>query len=232
MDHTRKGLEEKVPFDRSSPDSANMSACSSSDSTNVSETNLSTLALNVGDKRLSGETVREGSQVSSTLGLLMISTEEASRGNHSDASERLVYDHLPPGCPLRTTFMMVIHKLDGQTLNRVAKLDTAAGENVISQRVVDKLGVVVDDYTGHHLLPVGNPICPKGRVSLEWHVAGKGVTYNTSFAVLQTSLCKHFDILLSEKEIGKIGFLRVDPSVFFLASLDMECIVDLGYRAG
>ncbi|KAL9613239.1 MAG: hypothetical protein Q9167_002199 [Letrouitia subvulpina] len=219
-DHTRKGPEEEVLFDRSSPDRANVSACSSSYSTNVPKTNLSTLALDIVDQQPCGETAKEGSQVSRISDLLTISTEEGSQGDHADAPERLVYGHLSREDPFRTTFMMVIHKPNGQTLNRVAKLDTAAGENVISQQVVDKLGIPVNDYTGRHLLPVGDPIYPKGRVSLEWHAAGKSVTYKTSFAVLQTSLCKHFDILLSEKEIRKIGFFKVDNTIFFLDSSD------------
>ncbi|KAI4164255.1 MAG: hypothetical protein LQ342_002220 [Letrouitia transgressa] len=220
MGPSRKKFEEEVLFGRFSPDWVNKNACSSSDSTHVPETNLSTPTLNVVDQQPSGETVREGSQVSGTLDLLMISKKEASRGDDSDASERLVYDHLPPRDPLRTTFIMVIHKPDGQTLNRVTKLDTGAGENVISQQVVDKLGIVVDEYTGGPLQPVGSPIFPKGQVNFGWHAAGKMKTYNTSFAVLPTSLCKDFDILLSEKEIGKIGFFNVDNTVFFFAPLD------------
>lgn len=235
MDPTSKSPEEEVSLIQLSLDWANTSALSSSNSTDVStdllETDQSTPALDTVDQQLSGPTVREGSQVSSTLNLLMMSTEEASLRKPSDVSERLVYDHLPPRESLRTIVMMVIHKLDGQTLNRVAKLDTGAEENIISQQVVDKLGLVVHEYTGGPLQSVGSSIFPKGRVSFEWHVARKTKTYNTSFAVLPTSLCDHFDILLSAEEIEKIGFFKVDNTIFFLTSSDMEFSGDLEHRA-
>lgn len=40
-------------------------------------------------------------------------------------------------------------------------------------------------------------------------------------------ICKELDILLSEKEIGKIGFFKLDYTIFFHPQLDMECGIKL-----
>lgn len=123
-----------------------------------------------------------------------------------------------PISPIQTTCLMAIHRPGGRKVVRVAKLDTAASQNLISRRLVSSMGLQVQEYFGPLLQPVGPLIPPGGMVSLEWHVSGKQVDYETAFAVLEEHHCHglDFDILLCEDEIKKIGFFIKNNAVFYI----------------
>lgn len=124
----------------------------------------------------------------------------------------------------KTQFNLVIHTSQDQTNTRVAKVDTAAKVNAISEDVVNELGMIVEPYDGPKVLPLGPPIEPLGKVRLEWHVMKFIKTYKTVFLVFPSNLTKDFDLLLGEDEIARIGFYTVNGNVWFLDTGDEQCI--------
>lgn len=121
-----------------------------------------------------------------------------------------------PKSKFKTQFKMVIHAPQDSFRTRIAKLDTASDVNVVSQDVVDELGITMNPYSGSKVTPVGEPIMPIGTVSLEWHIATRKKTYNTEFLVFHADLTKSFDMLLSEVEIARIGFYKNNDEVWHL----------------
>lgn len=122
--------------------------------------------------------------------------------------------HLPQPCEFKTTFRMVIHLADNHVAQRVGKLDTASKVDVISKQVVTSLGLAMGPYNGPIIAPLGPPIHPVGEIQIDWHVAGRCKTYTTNFAVLDESLTKDFDALLSVDTIKEVGFYKVDNTVW------------------
>ncbi|KAL9120489.1 MAG: hypothetical protein Q9187_002953 [Circinaria calcarea] len=120
----------------------------------------------------------------------------------------------------KSTFKMLIHLPDGQFGTRIGKLDTGLRVDIISQQVMDTLGIKMEPYEGPELTPIGPNIKPLGSIKLDWHIAQRQKTYTTTFAVLDTSSSKAFDILLSENTIKEIGFYINDDSVWFLKRAD------------
>ena len=120
---------------------------------------------------------------------------------------------------LKTTVRMVIHTADEEVRQRVAKLDTASQKNIVSQRVVRRCRLRVDQYNGPSLRPLGRAdgeLHPVGQTTFEWHVCKRQRTYTTTFAVLGDELCPDFDIILGEKEIEQRGFYKNNDEVFLL----------------
>ncbi len=122
--------------------------------------------------------------------------------------------HLPQPCEFKTTFRMAIHLADNLVAQRVGKLDTASKVDVISKQVVTSLGLAMEPYNGPIIAPLGPPIHPVGEIKIDWHVAGRVKTYTTKFAVLDESLTKDFDALLSVDTIKEVGFYKVDNTVW------------------
>lgn len=115
---------------------------------------------------------------------------------------------------------MVIHASHDNLGTRIAKLDTGSKSNVISQDVVNELGMTMEPYSGLEVNPIGEPIMPIGTVKLEWHIMKRKKTYNTEFLVFHADQAKSFDMLLSEDEIARIGFYKVNDEVWFLDTAD------------
>ena len=129
--------------------------------------------------------------------------------------------YLPhPYDDFKTTFRMVIHRGDGQVAQRVGKLDTGSKVNVISKQVVTSLGLPMEPYKGPFIAPIGAPVHPVGETEIDWHVASRGKTYTTKFAVLDDNLTKDFDALLSEDTVKEIGFYKVNNTVW-LANVEV-----------
>lgn len=122
----------------------------------------------------------------------------------------------------KTHFKMVIHASQGPTRTRIAKLDTGSKVNVVSQDVVNDLGMTMDPYIGLDVSPIGKPVRPKGTVRLEWHIMNRAKTYNAEFLVFAADLSEGFDVLLSEDEIARIGFYKINSDVWFLHVTDEE----------
>ena len=123
------------------------------------------------------------------------------------------------GSFLKTTVLIAIHPHapDERVWMRVAKLDTGAKVNLISQRVVKECRLTTENYDGQGLQPLGpTAIDPIGLTTFEWHVCQRQRTYRTTFAILKDDDCGDFDIILSEKAIGEIGFYMVNHEVFWL----------------
>ena len=137
-----------------------------------------------------------------------------SSGVTPGSSQRGTRGTVHPGW--KTMFKMVIHLPNDNSKTRVAKLDTGASVDVLSQSVADALGMTLEPYTGGDVTPLGEPITPIGQLTLDWHVMAFGVTYTTTFLVLDRDSTKAFDVLLSDDTIGKIGFYRVDTTVWYL----------------
>lgn len=117
----------------------------------------------------------------------------------------------------KTMCMAVIHVSQDRLGMRIAKLDTASDVNVISQNVVLELDIEMEPYSGPEVVPIGKPVKPIGTVKLEWHIAKRKKTYTTDFLVFRADQAKSFDMLLSEAEIKKIGFYKVDSEIWCLS---------------
>lgn len=122
----------------------------------------------------------------------------------------------------KTLFKMVIHASPNNISTRISKLDTGSDVNVISQDVVEELGMTMNPYSGPPVSPIGKSIMPIGTVSLEWHVMKFKKTYKTDFLVFQADLTQGFDVLLGESEIKKIAFYKVNGDVWHLGKTDGE----------
>ena len=115
----------------------------------------------------------------------------------------------------RTVFYMIIHLPNGAVKMNLAKLDTAAAIDILSQEILNRLGIPMEEYYGGNISPLGAPITPLGQVTLDWHIRGYSKTYTTTFAVLDHHSTRGFDALLSSKTIGEIGFYTINDSVWF-----------------
>ena len=131
-------------------------------------------------------------------------------GEVNDSSQRQLRGETPSGW--ETKFKMVIH-VHGTSKTRIAQLDTGADVDVMSKPVADALGMNLETYSGEDVLPLGGRMTPLGQLTLDWHVMGKELTYTTTFLVLNT---KEFDVLLSHKTIGEIGFWTRNHKVWYL----------------
>lgn len=99
----------------------------------------------------------------------------------------------------------------------IAKLDTGAKVDVISEDTVKRLEVGMEVYEGPNVRPVGtSTIRPIGKVKLLWHVQGRHKTRETTFQVLDKDSTQGFDVLLSEDTIEEVGFYRVNNNVWLL----------------
>lgn len=117
----------------------------------------------------------------------------------------------------KTMFNMVIHLPGDQCKTRVAKLDTGSSVDVLSQSVVDALGMELESYYGPPIAPLGTALHrPIGQLRLEWHVMGKKKTYITNFLVLDRDSTRGFDALLSETTIRDVGFYTVNHDVWHI----------------
>ena len=116
----------------------------------------------------------------------------------------------------KSTVKMVLYPPNGRSGTRIGKLDTGSRVNIISQKVMDTLGIKMEPYEGPDLTPIGPNIKPLGSIKLDWHITNFKKTYTTTFVVLHTSLSEGFDILLSEETIKEVGFYKVNDDVFFL----------------
>lgn len=132
----------------------------------------------------------------------------------------------------RTSFHMVIHLDKGGTAMRVGCLDTGASVNVISIDVVESLKLPKVKYRGMSLVPVGEPFAPEWEVSFDWHVHKFRKTYTSTFAVVDESRSKGFDVLLGEKTVGEEGFLIPNSSVFFHTAGERVGLSDANDTAG
>lgn len=121
-----------------------------------------------------------------------------------------------PRPSFKTTFKMVIDKGDGTCSTRVAKLDTAATIDVISEDVVRSIGLHQKDYSGPWVTPIGPSLRPIGTVEFDWHILERTKTYTNTFAVLDRQSSSEFDVLLSERTIQRIGFYKVNENVWWL----------------
>ncbi|KAL9046863.1 MAG: hypothetical protein Q9214_000412 [Letrouitia sp. 1 TL-2023] len=111
---------------------------------------------------------------------------------------------------------MAIHR-HGKTFIRIGKLDTAAEANIISQQVVEDLGLQPEAYKGEESLSsIGGSVQPLGVLNLDWNVMGKSKTYTDEFYVISKEQSKAFDILISEETIKSIGFFKKDVEVWCL----------------
>lgn len=143
--------------------------------------------------------------------LLRIAPERSQNDSSVDQSSKF-----------KTQFNMVIHPSQNRIGTRVAKLDTASKVNVLSEDVVNELGMTMEPYLGRDVFPIGKPVRPMGTVRLEWHIMKRTKTYNTEFLVFNSDLSKDFDVLLSEGEIARIGFYRKNSDVWFLDTTGKE----------
>lgn len=117
----------------------------------------------------------------------------------------------------KSNFDMAISKPDGSVIMRRAKLDTGAQVDVLSEDVVNVVGVQMKPYDGPSLNTLGKEtIRPLGKVSLEWHISGKLKTYTTDFLVVSAVDSCYFDVLLIDKTIGEIGFYTINHDVWLL----------------
>lgn len=149
-------------------------------------------------------------------GLYAVKTEDSKGQVVHTAPENA--QHVSPvdhSSKFKTQFKLVIHTSQDQTNIRLAKVDTGSKVSAISEDVVNELGMIVEPYDGPKILPLGPPIEPLGQVRLEWHVMKFTKTYNTVFLVFPANLTKDFDMLLSEDEIARIEFYKVNEKVWF-----------------
>lgn len=117
----------------------------------------------------------------------------------------------------KTQFYMMIHVPGGDSLKMcLCKLDTGSSVDALSEQVVKDLGVPMRPYLGPKVTPLGDPIQPIGQLTLHWNVRKRDKTYKTDFVVLDDHSSRGFDALLSDKEIGRIGFYTVNDTVWYV----------------
>lgn len=118
--------------------------------------------------------------------------------------------------PLPTTITMRVKGAKGET-QHAAGLDSGAHENLISEAKVVELGVRMVPYDGDDLKPIGKSVRPIGWVRIQYCVSNiESDWYEAKFAVLESGLCKGFNILLSAEEIEKRSFLVGNRAVLFV----------------
>lgn len=117
-----------------------------------------------------------------------------------------------------STFKICLNKSDEQCATRICKLDTASAVDVMSEAVFSSLGMSKDDWDGPPLMPFGerDSIIPLGKVKVDWHVSQRPRTYTSDFAIVEHSLSKHFDVILGEETIQKVGFYQRNKNVWTL----------------
>lgn len=114
--------------------------------------------------------------------------------------------------------MICLHIPDKEDfVARMAKLDTGAEVDVMSQAVYNVLDVKMDVYDGPPIKAFGNTyIKPLGQVKVDWRVSQKFKTYTSQFLVFDDSLSKDFDVLLGDNTIKKVGFFERNHAVWIL----------------
>ena len=147
-----------------------------------------------------------------------IQESQSMVSEESGASRDATYLVQPTG--FKSIVKMVIHLPNERLGTRIGKLDTGSKFDVISEEVIDTLGIKMGPYLGPNLRPIGPDVKPLGSIKLDWHVFQREKTYTTTFVVLNTNLSKGFDILLSEDTIGKVSFYNVNNSVWFSQLVD------------
>ncbi|KAL8950147.1 MAG: hypothetical protein Q9222_003801 [Ikaeria aurantiellina] len=135
---------------------------------------------------------------------------EAER-DPSSSSDSMLY---PDGCDFKTTFRMVIHRLNKEPGQRIACLDTCADVDAISHRVVQDLGLRKVPYQGPSVKPLGGSFQPQWQVTLDWNVAGFPRTYPTTFIVFEEDYSEEFDVLLGKDTIKAVRFYKRNNSVW------------------
>lgn len=106
---------------------------------------------------------------------------------------------------------------NGDTKLRVTCLDGGSDFDVISQQVVNDLGLQSEEYTGEAARPVGGASYnPEGYITLDWHVSGRVKTYKTKFTVFNTAYSEDFDVLLGRHTIKRIGFYKKNGDIWWL----------------
>ena len=117
----------------------------------------------------------------------------------------------------KSQLKMVIHHSDNTSFRtRCCKLDIGSCANLLSQQVVDDLGMIYQPYDGDNLRSIGAVFSPVGVIHLEWHVMNRNKTYTTKFFVIDKDLSMSFDALIGEETIQEIGFYSVNRDVFRL----------------
>ena len=104
---------------------------------------------------------------------------------------------------------IVIHLSNGGIAQRMCKLDTASAFDVVSHQMVRLLGLKMSPYSGFDIPGSSGMVRPIGTVNLDWHVAGRSVTYTTSFIVLDGFNLVNYDVLLGNATIESIGFFKM-----------------------
>ena len=134
--------------------------------------------------------------------------ELSNLGDSTNSSRRLSY-HLKP------TFKMVSHVKDPNPMLG-CKLDTGCSFNVISQKVVERLNLQVDQYSGPGAVQLDYlEFEPIGQTTFRWNVSGReNKTYETTFCILPSHLSLSFDSLLGEETIDKIGFFQKNTDIW------------------
>lgn len=148
-----------------------------------------------------------GTSASSNPGPGLGTDEVASSGESEELSSR---------------FYIVLHLPEAKVKMFICHLDTAADADILSQKVVDNLGMKMDPYEGGSLHPLGAPIQPIGQLTLDWHVAEFSKTYTTTFVVLDPHSTRSFDALLGFATLRRIGFYVKNKAVWYLGSENLE----------
>ena len=120
---------------------------------------------------------------------------------------------------LENRFYIVMH-LPEQVKMYNCQLDTASDVDILSQDVVDNLGMKLEPYKDGDIHPLGQPIQPLGQLTLDWHVQTKKKTYTTTFIVLDRQSTRGFDALIGITTLSKIGFYEKNNAVWYLNSKD------------
>ncbi|KAL8684678.1 MAG: hypothetical protein Q9218_008192, partial [Villophora microphyllina] len=162
----------------------------------------------------------------STAGAATQSAMNGNPGEDLDQAPSADTHTQPDDQKFKRQFRMAIHVAKDEIRQRLACLDTGADVNVISVDVVDSLGLRRETYKGPPLMPLGSPVIPEWQVTFDWHVANKGKTYTSTFAVLDGSLSGDFDILLGEEEIRDIGFYKVNNKIWFHSAYSEVCVLE------
>ena len=105
----------------------------------------------------------------------------------------------------------------GKSVARMAKLDTGASVDVMSQAVFKTLDVEMDDYDGPPIKAFGNNLIkPLGQVKVSWRVSHKYKTYTNQFLVFDDPLTEDFDVLFGDNTIEEVGFFIRNHVVWIL----------------
>ncbi|KAL8811412.1 MAG: hypothetical protein Q9200_001815 [Gallowayella weberi] len=172
------------------------------------------------------EMMTQGNRAEPTIMGNMRTLASAEPEQPTDGEMLLLEDESEPSVP--RSFIIALHLPDEQpekqgTAHRVACLDTGSDFNVISQEVVDELGLQIQPYTGVLAKPVGGvSFLPVGEITLSWHVWGFHKTYTTKFVVFSKDYSKDFDVLLGRFTINEVGFFVKNRNVWLTTADNKE----------